>query len=316
MWRSISRLFSVGRVVSANATTLFVFTFNGNVREAWSAFRRRGALPTATSASHKRGKRFWGTTVCLGGLTAFLNDRKEEDWMAEPISGREVLQGDILEMRLRMEKLCLDLQAQFCHELERFESKKFRVDRWQREGGGGGISCVLQDGKSFAKAGVNISVVHGKLPPQAVAQMRSRGKNLIREKDLPFYAVGVSCVIHPVNPMIPTVHFNYRYFEVNNGSGKVLSWFGGGTDLTPYYLNEADAKHFHATLKQACDSINPEYYPKYKMWCDNYFHIPHRGEREEVWVGYFFTILNHLLKRNALSLCLLVLILSFPLTFR
>ena len=289
MWRFVSRLFScaVGRTVSANARKLFVFKFNGNVREAWSAFRCRAALATATSASHKRGKRFWGTTVCLGGLTALLNDRKEEDWMAEPISGREVLQGDILEMRLRMEKLCLDLQAQFCHELERFESKKFRVDRWQREGGGGGISCVLQDGKSFEKAGVNISVVHGKLPPQAVAQMRSRGKNLIGEKDLPFYAVGVSCVIHPVNPMIPTVHFNYRYFEVNNGSGKVLSWFGGGTDLTPYYLNEADSKHFHATLKQACDSINPEYYPKYKMWCDNYFHIPHRGERRGVG-GIFF----------------------------
>ena len=209
--------------------------------------------------------------------------------MAEPISGSQALEGEPSEMRLRMEKLCMDLQGKLCGELERFEvgRKKFKVDRWTRKEGGGGISCVLQDGDSFEKAGVNISVVHGILPPSAVTQMRSRGKQLEEGEKLPFYAVGVSCVIHPVNPMVPTVHFNYRYFEVKDSSGNIVSWFGGGTDLTPYYLNREDAKHFHSTLKKACDSSDLSYYPKYKKWCDDYFDISHRGERRGIG-GIFF----------------------------
>lgn len=286
MWRRflLTSLASAGRMFRSSS-------FNGGTRNAWSAFRLHAMLATATRAFSKRKTLVWGSGVCLSGLTAFAMGRKEGNWMAEPISGHAALEGNLLEMRLRMEKLCMDLQAQFCRELERFEGKKFRVDRWQRKAGGGGITCVLQDGKTFEKAGVNISVVHGTLPPVAVAQMRSRGKDLMDGKELPFYAVGVSCVIHPVNPMVPTVHFNYRYFEVNSGSGKVISWFGGGTDLTPYYLNEEDAKHFHSTLKQACDSSSPEYYPKYKEWCDNYFHIPHRGERRGIG-GIFFDDLD------------------------
>lgn len=140
--------------------------------------------------------------------------------------------------------------------------------------------------------------------------MRSRGKKFGQGK-LPFFAAGVSAVIHPVNPMIPTIHFNYRYFEVSltelptfwrskrlkidnwqvQDAHEVQWWFGGGTDLTPYYLNAADCIHFHTTLKEACDKHDKSYYPKFKKWCDDYFHIVHRGERRGVG-GIFFDDLD------------------------
>lgn len=236
----------------------------------------------------------WGSTLgmtTLGGV--FLSGKRSqlEDCMTEPVSGYDALGGNLLEMRLRVEKLCMEVQYRLCKSLEEFEDKKFQVDRWLRSEGGGGISCVLQDGKTFEKAGVNISVVHGTLPPPAVKQMRSRGKDILEGKELPFYAVGISCVIHPVNPMVPTVHFNYRYFEVNNGSGKTVWWFGGGSDLTPSYLNEEDAVHFHRTLKEACDPHDASYYPKFKKWCDDYFNVSHRGERRGLG-GIFFDDLD------------------------
>ncbi len=243
----------------------------------------------------------WAKLLSLGAFFGFFStpkkDPEEYGWMAEPLSGFSALDGEVTEMRLRMEKLCLSVQHQLCRELERLEAdkgsppKKFKVDRWTRKEGGGGISCVLQDGKAFEKAGVNISVVHGKLPPPAVKQMRSRGRNLPEGEELPFYAVGVSCVIHPVNPMVPTVHFNYRYFEVEVGEGKKQWWFGGGTDLTPYYLNEEDAVHFHSCLKVACDKTDPSFYAKYKKWCDKYFNVSHRGERRGIG-GIFFDDLD------------------------
>lgn len=243
-----------------------------------------------------------GTAAALFGFLLKKQNPEEHGWMAEPVSGFAAIEkqggkdGEGGEMRLRMEKLCLDLQYKLCKALEKLEakgggqeegSKRFHVDDWRRKEGGGGISCVLQDGKCFEKAGVNISVVHGRLPPQAVKQMRSRGKELPEGKELPFYAVGVSCVIHPVNPFVPTVHFNYRYFEVEVGNGEKKWWFGGGTDLTPYYLNEDDAIHFHSSLKKACDQTDLSYYPKFKKWCDNYFHVSHRGERRGIG-GIFF----------------------------
>ena len=137
----------------------------------------------------------------------------------------------------------------------------------------------------FEKAGVNISVVSGHLPPAAVAQMKSRGKQL-GEGKLPFFAAGISSVIHPRNPMVPTLHFNYRYFEVQNGD-KTEWWFGGGTDLTPYYLNENDVHHFHSSLKHVCDRHDPNYYETFKKWCDKYFFITHREESRGVG-GIFF----------------------------
>jgi coproporphyrinogen III oxidase len=219
---------------------------------------------------------------------------------AEPVTPLKTLEGKPDDMKTRMELLIMRIQAEFCKAIEAEESAGksgcFLVDRWTREEGGGGITCILQDGKVFEKAGVNVSVVHGKLPPAAVAQMRSRGKNLQGES-LPFYALGISSVIHPTNPYVPTVHFNYRYFEVETKDG-VQWWFGGGTDLTPYYLNASDATHFHSTLKAACDKFGLELYPKFKKWCDSYFFIPHRGECRGIG-GIFFDDMDYPDKENA-----------------
>ncbi|XP_058801196.1 oxygen-dependent coproporphyrinogen-III oxidase isoform X2 [Phymastichus coffea] len=215
-----------------------------------------------------------------------------QHFMAEPITSIEHLTKNKDDMKTKMELLIMKIQADVVKSLESLEEfeTKFKVDRWTRKEGGGGITCVLQDGNVFEKAGVNISVVNGTLPSNAVQQMRARGKTM-DEGALPFFAAGVSSVIHPRNPMVPTIHFNYRYFEVTNKDGSKQWWFGGGTDLTPYYLNEADAKHFHKTLQQACDKHDPSYYSKFKKWCDDYFHIPHRGERRGVG-GIFFDDLD------------------------
>ncbi|XP_041979767.1 oxygen-dependent coproporphyrinogen-III oxidase isoform X2 [Aricia agestis] len=208
-------------------------------------------------------------------------------YMAEPVTPISQLEKNPDDMKTQMELLIMRIQAEFCKALEKEEDMeaKFKVDRWTRAEGGGGITCVLQDGRVFEKAGVNISVVSGTLPPPAVQQMKSRGKNF-ENKELPFFAAGVSAVIHPRNPMVPTIHFNYRYFEVQD-KNETHWWFGGGTDLTPYYLNEEDAVHFHLTLKHACDSHDKSFYPKFKKWCDDYFLLTHRGERRGVG-GIFF----------------------------
>ncbi|XP_075227089.1 oxygen-dependent coproporphyrinogen-III oxidase isoform X2 [Lycorma delicatula] len=214
-------------------------------------------------------------------------------FMAEPITDVKELNANRNDMKTKMELMIMRIQAEFCRALEAEEDKetKFIVDRWLRKEGGGGITCVMQDGRIFEKAGVNISVVSGTLPSAAVTQMKSRGKHFKEGEMLPFFAAGVSAVIHPRNPMVPTIHFNYRYFEVKDSPTTVQWWFGGGTDLTPYYLNEDDAKHFHQTLKTACDKHDKSYYQKFKAWCDDYFVIKHRGESRGVG-GIFFDDLD------------------------
>lgn len=209
--------------------------------------------------------------------------------MADPITDQSVLLKDEDNMRHRMEIMIMEIQAEFCRALEseEYSGQKFVVDRWMRKEGGGGVTCVMQDGDVFEKAGVNVSVVTGSLPPAAVQQMRARGKELTENVKLPFFASGVSAVIHPRNPHVPTIHFNYRYFEVELPDGSKQWWFGGGTDLTPYYLDESDAKHFHKTLKSACDEHDTTYYPRFKKWCDDYFHIKHRNESRGIG-GIFF----------------------------
>lgn len=211
--------------------------------------------------------------------------------MTTPVTPIDKLQANSNDMKTKMELMIMAVQAEFCKALEQEENSthKFKIDKWNREEGGGGITCVLQDGVVFEKAGVNISVVTGYLPQSAVAMMKSRGKKFSDGK-LPFFAAGISAVIHPRNPMVPTIHFNYRYFEVQENNG-IQWWFGGGTDLTPYYLNVEDAKYFHKTLKNACDKHDKEYYPKFKKWCDDYFNIPHRGERRGIG-GIFFDDLD------------------------
>ncbi|XP_056319795.1 oxygen-dependent coproporphyrinogen-III oxidase, mitochondrial [Danio aesculapii] len=215
-----------------------------------------------------------------------------KSFMSPPITDIKLLERRKDEMSTRMEMLIMETQAAFCRALEQVDGGSFRVDRWSRKEGGGGISCVMQDGKIFEKAGVNVSVVDGNLTEEAARQMRSRGK-ILKGKDgkLPFRAMGVSSVIHPKNPHIPTVHFNYRYFEIEEADGTKQWWFGGGTDLTPVYIDLEDATHFHKTLKEACDKHHPKYYPDFKKWCDNYFYIRHRGETRGIG-GIFFDDLD------------------------
>ncbi|PGH06342.1 hypothetical protein AJ80_08176 [Polytolypa hystricis UAMH7299] len=200
-------------------------------------------------------------------------------------------------MRLRMEKLIKEQQQIIVDELTKVDGKEFTIDTWERDNGGGGISCVLQDGNVFEKAGVNVSVVYGKLPRPAIEKMRADHKSFVGADvdSLDFFAAGLSLVLHPKNPMAPTVHLNYRYFETSDPknplSGEKNWWFGGGTDLTPSYVFPEDCKHFHQTIKDVCDKHEGTYYPRFKKWCDEYFYLPHRGEARGVG-GIFFDDLD------------------------
>eukprot|EP00636_Phaeomonas_parva_P015647 CAMPEP_0118858836 /NCGR_PEP_ID=MMETSP1163-20130328/5336_1 /TAXON_ID=124430 /ORGANISM="Phaeomonas parva, Strain CCMP2877" /LENGTH=363 /DNA_ID=CAMNT_0006792337 /DNA_START=64 /DNA_END=1155 /DNA_ORIENTATION=- len=191
-------------------------------------------------------------------------------------------------MRQRFEKLCREAQDSICKAIEEVDGEaKFTEDAWVRESGGGGISRVLRKGKVFEKAGCNLSVVYGTMPQEALAAATERGvdraKGMKPGERVPFFACGLSSVMHPRNPFAPTMHFNYRYFETDGG----VWWFGGGTDITPSYLNEDDMKHFHGTYKDVCDKHDPEYYQKFKKWADEYFYIPHRNETRGLG-GIFF----------------------------
>ncbi|WP_124978949.1 oxygen-dependent coproporphyrinogen oxidase [Nonlabens xiamenensis] len=166
----------------------------------------------------------------------------------------------------------IDLQNRITSALEDLDGQaRFHEDQWHREEGGGGFSRVIQNGNLFEKGGVNISAVHGPLP-QAMQSYFNVGK-------VDFYATGLSLVIHPKNPMVPTVHANFRYFEMYDENGTTVdSWFGGGLDLTPYYLFEEDARHFHSTCKMVCDRHPIADYQTFKDKCDAYFHNSHRDE--------------------------------------
>ena len=163
---------------------------------------------------------------------------------------------------------------------------KFREDRWDREGGGGGFARVMTDGAIFEKAGVNRSIVMGTLPAQAAERLGGRGA---AAGSTDFFAAGVSLVVHPRNPRVPTVHLNVRYFELTDADGnRTDHWFGGGTDLTPTYPHEADAAHFHRALKAICDAHDASFFARFKPWCDEYFTIPHRNGEARGVGGIFF----------------------------
>ncbi|MGY3795320.1 oxygen-dependent coproporphyrinogen oxidase [Aquimarina sp. 433] len=174
-----------------------------------------------------------------------------------------------------------DLQDTITTTLEKIDGEAtFKEDIWKREEGGGGRTRVIENGAVFAKGGVNISGVHGKLP-KAMQSYFNVG-------DVDFFACGLSLVLHPNSPMVPTVHANWRYFEMYDEEGTIVdSWFGGGQDLTPYYLFDEDAKHFHQVCKSACDKHDLDFYPLYKKKCDEYFYNAHRGEGRGVG-GLFF----------------------------
>lgn len=174
--------------------------------------------------------------------------------------------------RSRARTLLMGLQDSICAALADFDGEgAFQEESWVRPEGGGGRSRVMKAGRVFEQGGVNFSEVEGeRLPPSILSQRpEAEGQR--------WFATGTSMVLHPRNPYIPTVHLNYRYFE----AGPVW-WFGGGADLTPYYPFLEDAQHFHRTLKMACDSVNPAYYPVFKPWCDEYFFLKHRGETRGV----------------------------------
>jgi coproporphyrinogen III oxidase len=174
------------------------------------------------------------------------------------------------------------LQEKICSGLEQLEDQaRFQTDEWQRPEGGGGKTRVLQHGKVFEKGGVNTSAVEGKVTETMRSQLKIEGDA--------WFACGLSLVIHPLNPFVPTVHANWRYFELYDGTGKVTDrWFGGGSDLTPYYLFEEDAVHFHGTLKNAMDLFGESWYPRYKKWCDDYFNNAHRGTETRGIGGVFY----------------------------
>ena len=188
-------------------------------------------------------------------------------------------------MKDQFYKYIESLQDTIASKLEEVDGKaKFQEDIWKRAEGGGGRTRVIENGNIFEKGGVNISKVFGELPEVLRKQFGVKEGN--------FFACGLSLVLHPKNPFVPTVHANWRYFEMYDEDGNIVTqWFGGGQDLTPYYLFEEDATHFHTVCKTVCDKHNKDFYPKYKKVCDEYFWNLHRNEARGVG-GLFFDYLK------------------------
>ncbi len=193
----------------------------------------------------------------------------------EPIATHRRMRPEHAGVRTELLGYLKELQADICAALERADgSARFTQDAWDRPGGGGGLTCLLTDGQLLERAGVNFSDVHGELAPEFARHLPGEGRT--------FAAVGLSVVIHPRSPMIPTTHANFRFIIQGE-----KAWFGGGADLTPYYLFEEDVAHFHRTFKSACDRRDPSCYRRFKKACDDYFYLRHRGEHRGVG-GIFF----------------------------
>ena len=186
---------------------------------------------------------------------------------------------------VRAKDYYLGLQKRIVAELEKIEANAFRRDSWDRPEGGGGISCLTENGRVFERAVVSFSHVFGtQLPPSASAsrpELAGRG----------FEAMGVSLVLHPRNPYAPTVHMNVRFFIATHEKHEPVWWFGGGMDLTPYYGDVDDARHFHQTCKDALAPFGEIYHPRFKKWCDEYFYLKHRKEARGIG-GIFFDDIN------------------------
>ncbi|MFZ9074401.1 MAG: oxygen-dependent coproporphyrinogen oxidase [Flavobacteriaceae bacterium] len=188
-------------------------------------------------------------------------------------------------MKERFYQYIQNLQDRITDAIEAQEGKaKFKEDLWTRPEGGGGRTRILEKGEVIEKGGVNISAVHGPLPKSMQAYFKVG--------DVDFFACGLSLVLHPKNPMVPTVHANWRYFEMYDKTGELIEqWFGGGQDLTPYYLFEDDVIHFHSICKRACDEHHPQFYTEFKKKCDSYFYNSYRKEARGVG-GLFFDYLK------------------------
>ena len=177
------------------------------------------------------------------------------------------------------------LHANIVLRLGELDGKEFMRDEWKRPQGGGGVSCILEEGKLFERAGVGFSHVHGQGLPASASAARPElaGRS--------FQAMGVSLVLHPRNPYVPTVHMNVRCFMAEKAGAAPVWWFGGGMDLTPYYGYEEDAVHFHRTCRQSLEAFGRERHPRYKRWCDEYFFLRHRNEPRGIG-GIFFDDVN------------------------
>ena len=186
----------------------------------------------------------------------------------------------------RVEQFLRTLQDRICAVVEQFDGQAhFTEDAWTRPTGGGGRTRVLREGAVFEQAGVNFSLVHGdKLPPSATAHRPELAGGS-------FVATGVSLVLHPRNPYMPTTHANVRYFEASKPGLEPVWWFGGGFDLTPFYPFDEDVRHWHAVARDLCVPYGADVYPRYKQWCDEYFYLKHRGETRGVG-GLFYDDLN------------------------
>ena len=194
---------------------------------------------------------------------------------------KKIIDSDIDKVRQYLQ----ELQKNIISMAYEYDNKNFYEDSWSRDEGGGGITCVLQDGSCFDKVGVNFSDISGDQLPEAATNIRPelQGRN--------YQAMGVSVVCHPKNPHIPTAHLNVRLFISYNKNSNPVWWFGGGFDMTPYYGYEEDAIHWHKTAKEVCSPFGKEIYDEYKKNCDDYFHIKHRKEQRGIG-GIFFDDLN------------------------
>jgi coproporphyrinogen III oxidase len=177
------------------------------------------------------------------------------------------------------------LQDRMTSELERVDGNRFVRDRWDRPEGGGGETRVIEEGKLFERGGVNFSRVQGERLPAAASAARPElaGRG--------FEAMGVSLVLHPRSPFVPTVHMNVRFLTATRAGSDPIWWFGGGMDLTPYYGFEEDARHFHRACREALEPFGPDLHPRFKRWCDEYFYLKHRGEPRGIG-GIFFDDLS------------------------
>lgn len=198
----------------------------------------------------------------------------------------DIAHGQMDTETARVRRYLLELQDRICDSLSSLDGvKKFQEDVWERPAGGGGHTRILSDGGLIERGGVSFSHVHGHgLPASATARRPELA-------GCSFEAAGLSLVIHPRNPHVPTSHMNVRFFAAGKQGQDPVWWFGGGYDLTPYYGYEEDAKHWHTTAHSACKRFGAEVYPRYKQWCDEYFHITHRGEQRGIG-GLFFDDLN------------------------
>jgi coproporphyrinogen III oxidase len=188
----------------------------------------------------------------------------------------------------QVKKYLIDLQQTICSEIELLDGGTvFEQDYWSRDDQrGNGVSCIISNGNVFEKGGVNFSIIRGDKMPKSATALRPELEG--RQ----YTALGVSLVLHPDNPFIPTTHANVRFFVAEEQGKDPIWWFGGGFDLTPYYGFEEDAVHWHETAKKACIPFGEDVYPKYKKWCDDYFCLTHRNEQRGVG-GLFFDDLNN-----------------------